>query len=288
VTSYQVLPPLTDAERESLADNIKARGVLQPVVVDEDGNVIDGHHRAQICVDLGIEYPTTVLAGLSEDDKIEQALVLNLGRRHLTPEQKADLVRRLSADGRTIRWIAKTTGISKSAVQRYLSPGVPDGTPDVVLPQHAINTDKLLQRGVEEERRLRAELAKVKAERDHVAAYLTIEQIISLDERCRGALDYSLACADIERNAPPQLNRLAATIAEAQRHHGVLLVVAAQELREHSVAADSTDDEIAAALAVIENETGLPPEELFADQSTGEARDDAVNYVRGMLEASAP
>ena len=40
-----LLPPLKTSEREALAADIKANGVLHPVVIDENGNILDGHHR---------------------------------------------------------------------------------------------------------------------------------------------------------------------------------------------------------------------------------------------------
>lgn len=128
VPRFQLLPPLTADEYEALKANVAAVGILQPVITDERGEILDGHHRAQACDELGIEYPTVVLPGLSDDQKYEQALVLNLGRRHLTTEQKRDLVAKLAETGRAVRWIAKATGIPKSTVHRYLAP-VPHGTP---------------------------------------------------------------------------------------------------------------------------------------------------------------
>lgn len=125
---FQLLPPLSAEEYEALKANVAAVGILQPVIVDEAGEIIDGHHRAQVCEELGIEYPMKVLDELTEDQKYEQAVVLNLGRRHLNSDQKRDLVLRLAGSGRTVRWIAKATGISKSSVHRYLTPAVPDGT----------------------------------------------------------------------------------------------------------------------------------------------------------------
>ena len=36
---------------------------LDSVVVDEDGRVLDNHHRLRVCSDLGVEYPTRLVAG---------------------------------------------------------------------------------------------------------------------------------------------------------------------------------------------------------------------------------
>jgi len=43
-----LLPPLKTSEREALAADIAVHGVLHPIVIDEDGNILDGHHRYSI------------------------------------------------------------------------------------------------------------------------------------------------------------------------------------------------------------------------------------------------
>jgi ParB-like chromosome segregation protein Spo0J len=128
---YQLLPPLTGEERQALRESIAAIGVLQPVVVDETGAILDGHHRAEIADELGVDCPATIVTDLSEGEKLETALVLNLSRRHLDAEQKRALVLELRQRGLSIRWISERTGIPRSTVARQTA-GVPDGTPDRV------------------------------------------------------------------------------------------------------------------------------------------------------------
>lgn len=90
---YQVMPPLSADEYAELKADIQARGVLVPVEYDEDGEVLDGHHRVQICEELGItEWPRVVRLGLSEAGKLTHARQLNLARRHLDREQKRALI----------------------------------------------------------------------------------------------------------------------------------------------------------------------------------------------------
>ncbi|HEY7325290.1 MAG TPA: ParB N-terminal domain-containing protein, partial [Streptosporangiaceae bacterium] len=91
---YQVMPPLADAEYEALKASI-ATGYdpARPVVVDETGAVLDGHHRQQACAELGIAPPTVVLPGLTEDQKHDYAMRTNLACRHLTQLQKRELIR---------------------------------------------------------------------------------------------------------------------------------------------------------------------------------------------------
>ena len=99
---FQVLPPLAPEARQALAEDIRRHGVLVAVEVDEEGNVFDGHHRVELAAELGIEYPVVVRSGMSETERVEHALRLNLLRRHLGPVEWAHAFRRL-AEARGIR-----------------------------------------------------------------------------------------------------------------------------------------------------------------------------------------
>jgi ParB-like chromosome segregation protein Spo0J len=91
---YQVLPDLPPEQFEALKQDIAARGVVVPVIVDEYGQILEGHNRARACHELGInDYPVQVKAGLSEIEKRVFARKLNMLRRHLTREQVRELVR---------------------------------------------------------------------------------------------------------------------------------------------------------------------------------------------------
>jgi ParB-like chromosome segregation protein Spo0J len=93
---YQLLPDLAEDEYEALKADIAERGVQVPIERDETGAVLDGHHRLRACEELGItEYPTIIRTGMDEDEKRRHVLALNLDRRHLTREQKRELVARL-------------------------------------------------------------------------------------------------------------------------------------------------------------------------------------------------
>lgn len=122
------LPDLPPEQYEALKADIAARGVLVPVVLDEDGEVIDGHHRKRAADELGIDYPREIHAGLSDDERQEMAVVLNLRRRHLTREQRRALVAGLRGRGWSTRRIADTTGVAQTTVRRYIS-GEPFGSP---------------------------------------------------------------------------------------------------------------------------------------------------------------
>lgn len=92
MTGFQLLPPLTVEEYAALRDDIKAHGVLATIDVDENGVILDGHHRQQIATELGIPCPRRVVKGLHGDpSKRTYALTVNTNRRHLTAEQRRHL-----------------------------------------------------------------------------------------------------------------------------------------------------------------------------------------------------
>jgi len=126
---YQLLPALSEEEYQNLKADIAERGVMVPIEIDEDGNILDGYHRIKICDELGLNYPVIKRQGWTEEQKIQHALSLNLNRRHLSDDQMAALVSDLRMKGYSIRKIAKMTDIPQTSVYRKLT-GVPDGTPD--------------------------------------------------------------------------------------------------------------------------------------------------------------
>jgi hypothetical protein len=91
---YQVMPPLSDEELVALRESIIEHGVMVPVVIDEKGEVIDGHHRRLVADTLGVEFPVDLREGLTEAEKRTLAFELNTPRRHLDTNVKRALVTR--------------------------------------------------------------------------------------------------------------------------------------------------------------------------------------------------
>jgi len=118
MTDYQFMPALSDDDYAALKADIAARGIMVPIEVDEDGNVLDGHHRLRIAEELGVSCPRTVRAGLSEREKRTHARQLNIARRHLGSKQKRDLIEAELRDDseRSNRQIGGALGVSKNTV----------------------------------------------------------------------------------------------------------------------------------------------------------------------------
>jgi len=84
-----IFPMLEDEELEELADDIKERGLLHPIVLDQEGQILDGRNRLSACNLAGVEPHFTTYEG---DDPGGYALATNINRRHLTKGQQAMIV----------------------------------------------------------------------------------------------------------------------------------------------------------------------------------------------------
>lgn len=119
MSKYQLLPPLSTAEYEALREDIAVAGVLVPIDVDEHGEILDGHHRKQACDELGIDCPARVVEGIPEFAKADYALTVNLARRHLSQNERRQLVWNSVKDAPHLsdRQHARRCGVSPSTVK---------------------------------------------------------------------------------------------------------------------------------------------------------------------------
>jgi len=93
---YQVMPDLGAEEYNALKADIAENGVQEAIHIAEDGRVIDGHHRLQICQELDIDLsdvPVERHSGLSDTERRSLAWRLNMQRRHLDHGQKKELIK---------------------------------------------------------------------------------------------------------------------------------------------------------------------------------------------------
>ena len=87
----KLLPKMSDEEFAELKASIQAEGQHYPIIVNEDLEVLDGHHRLRACTELGIEPDFEVRK--FEDKLLEKKFVIevNLRRRHLNNFQLVEL-----------------------------------------------------------------------------------------------------------------------------------------------------------------------------------------------------
>jgi len=138
----QMLPPLPEEELRVLGEDIKARGLLHPVYIFEEpvgrgGRskycLLDGVNRLDAMELVGVDFkidrndrfgwtvsigriipevPTSVI--IADVDPYAFVLSVNLHRRHLTVEQKRDLIAKVlkAQPSKSNRQVAKMVGVS--------------------------------------------------------------------------------------------------------------------------------------------------------------------------------
>jgi ParB-like chromosome segregation protein Spo0J len=82
-----LMPDLQD-----LADDIKKRGLLFPITRDGDGRILEGRNRLRACNVAKVSARFDTYTG---DDPVGFVIAANIHRRHLTPAQKRDLIKKL-------------------------------------------------------------------------------------------------------------------------------------------------------------------------------------------------
>ena len=118
------LPPLEEEELDALKSSLKEHGQLSPIIVDEDGNILDGHSRAKL---LGESVKHTVLRGLTEAERKAFVTKTNKARRNLSAEQKAKLLEKqkeiafeLKKEGKRQREIAVALAVSQKTISNWI------------------------------------------------------------------------------------------------------------------------------------------------------------------------
>jgi hypothetical protein len=106
-----LFPMLPDDELDDLAADIAERGLLQPIVLDAEGRILDGRNRCAACWRADVEPQFTTYDG---DDPDGFALAANLARRSMTKGQKAVILARAYKDYTEDDW--RSFGVSKQYV----------------------------------------------------------------------------------------------------------------------------------------------------------------------------
>jgi ParB-like chromosome segregation protein Spo0J len=94
LSQYRLFKPRPACEREFLRASIKEKGVLVPVIIDEKRAILKGHHRYDICLELGIkDIPVKIVHGLTEEQKRDLILELGSTHRSLTISDRKELAK---------------------------------------------------------------------------------------------------------------------------------------------------------------------------------------------------
>lgn len=110
---------------DELSESIKSCGLLQPILVEEslDGGyiIIAGERRYRASILAGLTLIPVIVKNLSEEDKLEIALVENIQREDLTPIEEAKAYKKLMDSLKLNQEdIAKKVGKKRSTVSNSI------------------------------------------------------------------------------------------------------------------------------------------------------------------------
>jgi len=89
-----LFPLLSGSAFSDLVVDIRQSGLLEPIVVDSEGRILDGRNRYRACLEAGVEPRFVEWKG--HGPLIKLSLRLNLRRRHLNESQRAMVAARLA------------------------------------------------------------------------------------------------------------------------------------------------------------------------------------------------
>jgi ParB family transcriptional regulator, chromosome partitioning protein len=121
--AFQPRRRFADAELEALAQSIKEKGILQPLLVrplageEVDFELVAGERRWRAAQRVGLHDVPVIVRSITDSEALEIALVENLQREDLSPLEEAEAYSRLINElGRTQASLADAVGKSRSHV----------------------------------------------------------------------------------------------------------------------------------------------------------------------------
>lgn len=173
-----LFPMLAGDDLEELIASIYEQGLLQPVVLDADGRVLDGRNRLAACERLNVIPEVIVYDGENPDG---YAFAVNVDRRHLTKGQMAIVAARalLVSDNGNQDAMAKAIKVSQTRIAEanVILASAPDLADAVMIGTRRFDNALKEAREVKQARTGEAaQLAKLQAEAPDLAAHVVDEQ----------------------------------------------------------------------------------------------------------------
>ncbi len=129
---YQPRKVFRDESLKELAESIKEKGVIQPIIVTRVGDgtfkLIAGERRLRAARLAGLKKIPAIIKDIASKDSLEIALIENIQREDLNPIETALAFERLKSEfNLTQEEIAKKVGKDRASVANYLRLlGLPD------------------------------------------------------------------------------------------------------------------------------------------------------------------
>ena len=121
---YQPRTTFDEKRLKELSDSIKKHGIIQPLLVREDGNkfeLVAGERRLRAAKIAGIKKVPVVVAKINDTQSLEIAILENVQREDLNPLEVSKGYQRLKEEfGYTQEQVAKSVGKPRSSVANSL------------------------------------------------------------------------------------------------------------------------------------------------------------------------
>lgn len=193
VNPYQPRQHFDHAAIEDLINSIREHGILQPLIVTQDGKgyqLIAGERRLRAARILGLKTVPAIVRIATEPDKLAISLIENIQRTDLNPIERARAYKKLGDEfGYTHEEIGRAIGKSGSAVSHALQ--LLNLSPDI---QQAIAAGQITEQQAYE--MLKIELPRLRRK--------VFKKIIR--ERL-GTMETTVEVAKIRQNIPLHLRR---------------------------------------------------------------------------------
>ncbi len=162
-----------------LADSIKEKGVIEPLVVRKDGSsyeLIAGERRWRAAKSIGLTEVPIVIMDVTDAESLELAIIENIQREDLNPMEEAEAYQRLIDTGLSQELVAKKVSKERATVANYL---------------------RLLRLPPE----VKVELVTGKITMGHARAILSLEGPSAQRELCKKVIAKGLSVREAERLA---------------------------------------------------------------------------------------
>lgn len=180
-----LFPMLPDDELKDLAADIRERGLLQAIVLDSQGRILDGRNRYAACELASVEPDFETYDG---DDPDGYALAVNVNRRNLSKGQAAMVIAKAFATNGFAhgekRETARTIGVSESRLRyaKSVLKYAPDLAEEVIAgrPESELTLDKAYRTARERKREIEtraSRMEKLRKEAPDLADQVADEQI---------------------------------------------------------------------------------------------------------------
>lgn len=139
---YQARVQIDDTALQELAESIKAQGIIQPVVVREQGGqlyeLIAGERRWRAAQLAGLTEVPVVIKNVDDRATMAMGLIENMQRENLNPIEEAQGLRRLIDEFElTHETVAEAIGRSRSAISNSLRLlKLPEPVQDLLFQRH--------------------------------------------------------------------------------------------------------------------------------------------------------